>query len=271
MIFEFRDYKAYLNFVLSTSGAGRGSRSKLAAALKCQTAFISHVLNAASHFSLEHAVIISKFLNHSPEESKYFILLVSLGRAGSKGLEDHFVNQIDEIQRKRTAIKSRIVTDHVLSPEVQLRYYSAWYYSAIHVATSVPVLQTRDEIAAGLGLTPGLVTECLDFLMEWGLVALDNGKFKIGPVRMHLGPESPMISKLHANWRLQAIQSLERKVSSKAVDLHYSTVLTISHKDAKKVREILLKAIDQTEKTFIPSLEETVYCVGMDWFQLSKD
>lgn len=40
-----------------------------------------------------------------------------------------------------------------------MRYHSAWYYSAIHVATSIPALQTRDSIAASLGLAPGLVSE----------------------------------------------------------------------------------------------------------------
>jgi uncharacterized protein (TIGR02147 family) len=268
MIFEYRDYKKYLNAVLSTEGATRGSRSRLAEALRCQTAFISHVLNGNSHFSLEHAVVISRFLDHTPEESRYFILLVSLGRAGSKELEEHFKAQIEEIQRKRTQIKERITTDRTLSAEAQMRYYSAWYYAAIHIATSIPALQTRDRIAAALSLAPGLVSECLEFLVEHGLVAPKKDRFVIGPVRMHLGGDSPMISKLHSNWRLQAMQSLERPTTT---DLHYSTVLTLSHDDAKKVRETLLHAIDQTERIFRPSPEEVVYCVGMDWFRVSRD
>jgi uncharacterized protein (TIGR02147 family) len=271
MIFDSRDYKKYLNTALSTEGAGRGSRSRLAEALRCQTAFISHVLNGNSHFSLEHAVVISKFLNHTPEESRYFLLLIGLGRAGSKALEDHFKSQIDEIQRKRTQIKERITTDRALNTEAQMRYYSAWYYSAIHVATSVPEYQTRDALAATLGLAPGLVSECLEFLVECGLVVAKNNRFVIGPVRMHLGADSPMISRLHANWRLQSLQSLERPVSATAMDLHYSTVLTLSHADAKRVRETLLRAVDETEKIFRPSPEEVVYCVGMDWFRVSKE
>src|SRR5271168_3515074 len=115
MIFDYRDYKKYLNVALSTEGTSRGSRSRLAAKLRCQTAFISHVLNGNSHFSLEHAVVISQFLGHTPEESRYFILLVSLGRAGTKALEEHFKNQIEEIQRKRTQIKEHITTDRTLS------------------------------------------------------------------------------------------------------------------------------------------------------------
>jgi uncharacterized protein (TIGR02147 family) len=271
MIFEYRDYKKYLNTALSTGGATRGSRSRLAEALRCQTAFISHVLNANSHFSLEHAVVISRFLGHTPEESRYFILLVSLGRAGSKALEEHFKIQIEEIQRKRTQIKERITTDRVLTPEAQMRYYSVWYYSAIHVTTSIPEFQTRDQIAAALGLAPVLVSECLEFLVEHGLVIAKAGQFIIGPVRMHLGADSSMISRLHANWRLQALQSLERPVSAATTDLHYSTVLTLSHDDAKRVRETLLRAVDETEKIFRPSPEEVVYFVGMDWFRVSKE
>jgi uncharacterized protein (TIGR02147 family) len=271
MVFEYRDYKKYLNAALSTGGASRGSRSRLAESLRCQTAFISHVLNGNSHFSLEHAVVISRFLNHTPDESRYFILLVSLGRAGSKELEEHFKSQIEEMQRKRTQIKERITVDRVLNPETQMRYYSAWYYSAIHVATSIPSLRTRDAIARALGLAPALVNECLEFLAEHGLVVAKKDQFQIGPVRMHLGADSAMISRLHTNWRLQAMQSLERSVSRNASDLHYSTVLTLSNDDAKRVREVLLRAVDETERIFRPSPEEVVYCVGMDWFRVSRD
>jgi uncharacterized protein (TIGR02147 family) len=271
VIFDHRDYKKYLNSALSTEGANRGSRSRLAAKLRCQTAFISHVLNGNSHFSLEHAVVISQFLDHTPEESRYFILLVSLGRAGTKALEEHFEAQIAEIQRKRTQIKERISTDRSLSAEAQMRYYSAWYYSAIHVATSIPKCQTRDALAVALGLAPALVTECLEFLIEHSLVIIEKGRYVIGPVRMHLGADSPLITKQHTNWRLQSLQSLERPISATAADLHYSGVVTLSHQDAKRVRDILLKAVDETEQVFRPSPEEAVYAVGMDWFHVSKD
>ena len=151
-----------------------------------------------------------------------------------------------------------------------MRYYSAWFYSAVHVVTSIPQFQTRDAIATALGLAPGLVSECLEFLVECGLVVAKANRFVIGPVRMHLGADSPMISRLHANWRLQSLQSLERPISNTTADLHYSTVLTLSRSDATRVRETLLRAIDETEKIFRPSPEEVLYCVGMDWFQVSK-
>ena len=198
------------------------------------------------------------------------MLLVGLGRAGSKLLEEHYLAQIEETQRKRSQIKARINADHSLSPETQMRYYSAWYYSAIHVATSVPQYQSRDAIAAALGLAPGLVSECLEFLVSRGLVIPKGDRFVIGPVRMHLGSDSPMISRLHANWRLQSLQSLERPTSSKPMDLHYSTVLTLSHVDAKGVRDLLLRTVDETEAIFRPSPEEVVYCVGIDWFRVSR-
>jgi uncharacterized protein (TIGR02147 family) len=270
MVFDYSDYKLYLNAVLSTQGAHRGSRSRLARELRCQTAFISHVLNGNSHFSLEHAVVISRFLSHTSDESRYFILLVNLGRAGSKELVDHFKSQIEDIQRKRTQIKERITTDRALSAEAQIRYYSAWYYAAIHVATSIPELQTRDRLAAALDLSPALISECLEFLIEQGLVTTKDGRFLIGPARMHLGSDSPMVSKLHANWRVQALKSLENTRGSAPGNLHYSTVLTLSHKDAKRVREALLRTIDETEKILRPSPEEVVYCIGMDWFQISS-
>lgn len=269
MVFDFKDYKKYLNSVFSTGGPTRGKRSRLAEVLHCQTAFISHVLNGNSHFSLEHGVLISKFLNHTLEEARYFILLVSLGRAGSKTLEDFYRSQMDEISRKRTQIKEHITTDQILSAEIQMRYYSAWYYAGVHVATSVPEYQTRDALSVALGLNPALVSECLEFLVGCGLVVPKGNRFQIGPARIHLGADSAMISRLHTNWRVKALQSFEQQEQDQT-NLHYSAVITLSHADVQRVRETLLKAIAENEKIFRPSKEEAVYCLDMDWFRVSK-
>lgn len=89
-VYHYQDYKKYLNAVLSPVGEGRGMRSKLARAIGCQTAFISQVLKHDTHFSSEHALLISDFLKHTESESQYFMILVQLGRAGTMALQKFY-------------------------------------------------------------------------------------------------------------------------------------------------------------------------------------
>lgn len=52
-IFDYSDYKA---FILSVDQSRpRGFRKSLAAAIPCQTAYVSQVLNGGAHFNLEQA------------------------------------------------------------------------------------------------------------------------------------------------------------------------------------------------------------------------
>ncbi|MGZ6480071.1 MAG: hypothetical protein ACXWQE_12255 [Bdellovibrionales bacterium] len=153
-LFEFNEYKPYLRLVLGSGKRRSGQRSKLAQFLTCQTAHVSQVLNGDSHFSVEQAYRINAFLGHSREESHFFFLLVNLDRAGSKDLQEYYQAQIDEILRRRSIIKNRVSSTHTIPQEHQTRYYSSWHYVAIHMALSIPELQSRDKLAAYFHLPP---------------------------------------------------------------------------------------------------------------------
>ncbi|MCM2324803.1 MAG: hypothetical protein NDJ90_16205, partial [Oligoflexia bacterium] len=83
--------------------------------------------------------------------------------------------------------------------------------------------------------------------------------------RIHLGNDSPLIGKLHANWRLHTLQSLDRKNPE---DLHYSAAVTLSHADFTAVREILTRALLDTHKVIHPSKEERLCVMAMDFYEL---
>lgn len=262
-VFEFDDYKAYLGQIFPTQGEGRGKRSKLALALRCQTAFVSQVLNGHVHFSLEAAVQLNEFLGHSEAESHFFMLLVQQGRAGSPTLAAYFARQIGQVREKRQEVRERIQVQATLSHEGQMTYYSAWYYAAIHVMLSIPEFGDKEKIAHYLRLPLARVTEVLEFLAANGLATSDGARFRIGSARIHLGRESPMLAKHHVNWRTRVLQSIDQ---AKPEDLHYSSVLTLSAKDAPRIRSILLQALETCEPVVTASPEEGVYCMAVDFF-----
>ena len=139
---------------------------------------------------------------------------------------------------------------------------------AIHMAVLIPQLRRIPQIAAYFGIPAQRVREVLDTLVRAGLVHETGETFKIGETRAHLGNDSPSISKHHTNWRLQALASLDLDRPS---DLHYSSVVTVSEADAPKIREILVKTIEEIRRAIRPSADEALYAYCIDWFGLKKN
>jgi hypothetical protein len=84
-------------------------------------------------------------------------------------------------------------------------------------------------------------------------------------VSIHLGTDSPLLAKHHSNWRVKAIQSLDH---AHPENLNYSSVVSIAHRDAQEVRNILLQAIEKIRAVVRPSTEEGVYCYCLDLFKI---
>lgn len=264
-LFDFENYRSFLNFTLKTRGKARGTRSRLAQALRCQCAFISRVLNGQAHFSLEHGIAICRFLGFREEEEKYFLLLVLRERSGSRDLENHFNNQILEIKKKREGISERLQTKELLAETQQEIYYEKWYIAAIHILTSIPHLQSPEAIADHLKIPLSTVLESLFFLESCELVDKKGNTYSIGKARIHLRRESPMIRKLHTNWRLRAIQSLDFSLPNA---IHYSSVISLSDKNRERFRNLILRFLEEAEPLVQDSGESGAYCINLDFFEV---
>ena len=268
-IYEFGDYKVYVNsWISERPNFGRGEKSKMAECARCHLAYISQVLKGSSHFSLEQAEALNSLFEHGEEESHFFILLVEKGRAGTKTLKDYFEKQIQKVLSQRQQLKNRFQDKKMLTQDMQTTYYSHWAYCAIHMVVLTPELRTTSTISKHFDLSISKTIAILDFLTNAGLVVEKSGFYFPGEVRIHLAHDSPMISKHHTNWRMQAIRSLEKETPS---ELHYSGVISLSKNDLPKVREALVKAIENIRAIVKGSEDETVYCYAVDFFGLGKN
>lgn len=264
-IFEFKDYKKYLNDALDDlKKQGHASRSDLAKASQCQTAYVSQVLNGSADFSLEQADRINAFMGHSTEEGDFFFLLIQLGRAGSHSLKEYFQRQINRVHENRLELKNRLDVNKTLSKDNATQYYSQWYYSAIHVMLTIPEFQSKEKMAKYLRMSESRVAEVLEFLTSVGLATKTQGKYKIGTTRIHLPADSPMISKHHTNWRLNAIRSMERESLD---DTHYSSVVTLSRADVMVIRSKIIEFIQEIKVIIRDSKEEEVHSFCLDFFR----
>ncbi|MGE0171336.1 MAG: TIGR02147 family protein [Oligoflexales bacterium] len=268
-VFEFDDYKKYLKERLPTSGENRGSRSKLAKLLKCQSAHISQVLKGSGHFSLEHCAIIDEFLNHTLQESEYFLLLVHLGRSGSKKLSRFYMRRIDELKvlNRRANIAP---SAKPLENEAALAlYYSSWQVAAVHVAL-MKGPQRPSELAATLNLGVSFVKTALTNLTHCGMVEdRKDGYYHCVPQRLHLAPDSPFVTQHHLNWRTKLVQSLQQPEDKET--LHYSGPMAISKRAASKIRALLVDSIERMEPIIASPGEDCCHAVCIDFFRFTVD
>jgi uncharacterized protein (TIGR02147 family) len=263
-IFHYCDYKDYLRDRLSTHGSARGLRSRLAKTLKCQPAFVTQVINAKVHFSLEHAIEADRFFGHSETESQYFILMVSLGKAGSPLLRKYYLDQMDRI-RENHAYNDKQVHAPTLSLEAAKKYYSTWVYSAVHVLLTIPGNHDSESIARRIGITGEAARKAMDFLLSNGLVEKTAQGFKATDRRVHLDDEAPMINDHHTHWRLRAIESLH---SASRRDIHYSGPVSISRENTHKLRMLFINLIKSLEPILSEPGEEELYAITLDFFEL---
>ena len=267
-IFEYRDYKTFLNeWIQSRPRRGHGLKSKIAKAAGCNTAYITQVLRGSAHFSAEQAEQLSHFLSLNKNEVHFFLQLIQLARAGTPSLRQLIQRQVDQASEGHFNLRNRLNYQKALSDDDQATYYSAWYYSAIHVVLSMKRLQTREALARYFGLPEKVVADVLEFLTSRGLAALNKGRYEVGSVSIHLGKDSPSILKHHTNWRIRAIDALEQRRDEQ---LHYSSVVTISKEAEPRIRSILIKAIEEVRAVVKASPEEGAYCYSVDLFCLEK-
>lgn len=267
-IFDYIEYKSYLEaYISSLPRGGRGVRMALAHHMACPVSHISQVLNGKSQLSLEQAEAINSFFGHTDEEAQFFLLLVQLARAGTPSLKKRFQIQIQHASEKRLVLKDRLGVKQTLSKEDQMEFYSSWIYGAIHVMLTIPEFQTKESISKHLGLSLKKTNEILEFLVSVGLaVRSSNGHFTIGTSRIHLGSDSPLISKFHTNWRIRSIQSLEKENTSE--DLHYSSAVTLSHSDVIKMKALLVHYIQEVKKIIKDSPAEIPFSFNLDFFKI---
>ena len=264
-VFDFISYKNYLRESLGGVRKRTGLRASLSKHIGCQTAYLSQVLNAHSHLSLEQAFKVNEFLEHDSDASEFFLFLVQKDRAGTTELADYFQKKMDRLILTRLNIKTRLKKSKEVTEKDQARYYSTWLPLAVHMALSIPELQTKSALKEHFQLDIGRLNEVLEFLTSTGLVDSVGDRSVMGKTQIHLSKNSDNILKHHNNWRLQALKSLDLK---REENLHYSVTYSLSQKDSEKIKNQIIKLIQDNLKIVEPSKEEVLYCNTIDFFEV---
>ena len=263
-IFEFDQYKDYvLVRIKAMPQAGRGEFQKIAHALKMHTTLVSQVFRGKKDLTLEQACALADYFSLTELETEYFICLVQLERAGTDRLRRMLKRQRTVMREKGLELGQRIQPDKALTGETKAIFYSNWYYSGVWLLTSIPKYQDVESISKYFDLPEAQARRIVEFLLNAGLCAEQDGRITMVGQRTHLEANSPLISRHHLNWRMKAMSRFENLSPDELV---FSAPMSIAVGDGPVIREALAKLIETVASIVKNTASEKVSCLNIDWF-----
>lgn len=264
-VFEYTDYKRCVNdWLVEQPKRGYGIASKMAEFLGVNSVLISQTLKGNRDFTLEQAIKLSKFIGLSTLEADYFLLLVSERRAGSHELKQIYQRQIETLRKQSQALKNRI-EHHQLTVEDQSIFYSDWSYLGAWLALTMSKFSSIQKLAAHFHLPERKLAEVVRFLLDRGLLQKTADGFDSKEDVLHVGHDSPHVTKHHLNWRIKAIQMMDQRNDN---NLFYTAPMVISSELKKKIRERLVKMIQSNTREAPAAPPEELVCLNIDFFEI---
>ena len=265
-IFDFRDYKRFLNaFISSLPKNGRGQSAALANHLNVQQSVISSVLNHDRQLTPEQGLAAATFFGFDEITSEYFVLLIQLQRSDTKELKSFWQKRLDEIREKQTKL-SAIKHDEAkeISDSDKGIYYSNWYYSAARIALFIPKYRNIDALADFLNLSREKTAKIIDFFVKTQIVKYENGVLTPQSIGTAVNDKSEFLNNHRRNWRDKAREHFSTPRPS---DYFLSVPMSMSKEDAEWFRGELRKLMDTLIEKLQTSPNEVIRCLNLDWFE----
>lgn len=263
-IFASTDYKSFI--VARLPSGGHGQFARLAQSTNLHKSTINQVFKGDRDLTPEQAERVAMYLGLTPEETKALIFHVEMQRAGTPQLREFFSQQLEELKRRSASLARRVARTRALQSEERAIFYSHWAYSAVQILSSIPEYQNLDSISDRLKLPRSFVRQVVNFLLQTGLCIQKEGHIEPGVWMSHLEGGSPLVSQHHRNWRGKASEKHPHLSPTK--ELAYSAVMSLSERDAQRIREIFAQAVEKSNQIAKDSACERLYCVGIDWVEV---
>lgn len=264
-IYNYNNYRDFLKGIIKGNHEVRGFQAQMAKAAPCQSSYLSQVLHSNIQLTPEQALGISLFLNMDENEKEYFVLLVQLDRSGSAPYKSWINAKLKAAKEKGKDIAERVPSQTISNTANHLTYYTAWYWSAIHMILGVPKYQTVTAIAQRFALPESFIEQSLQQLKTFRLVTQKGHRWERLVNHLHLPKGSPLAGVQHNTWRMKAANNA---LLGNPEAFHYSAVYTMSVKDYESIKMRLQDFIVEVRQKVDLSPEEEVAFIGLDCFRL---
>ena len=264
-VYNFDDYRKYIEAVVKERKNAWGIWSQIAKAAGCQSTYLTQSMKGRAELTADHVIGIAEFFELSSDETQFFILILDYGRAATKKLKDFLYEKIRKTKKDQEDLAKRINQPRLDVGEKETLYYSSWYWSAIHVMLSIPIYKTTAKISERLQLPLEQTKFVLTQMKVYGLVKQERDHWTLAAGDIHIPKHSPLIGMHHQNWRTRAVMDSTNPFSD---GLHFTGVHSMSFQDAAKIKSLLLDLVDKNKRIIAPSPEEEAFCINLDFFKI---
>lgn len=264
-LFKYENYKTYVKArIRHLDKQGHGQFKRIADHLSIGSVNVSQIFNGDRNFTIEQACEVSEFFGFNKLESKYFVSLVELERAGSFKLKNLIRERLDELRNQSQDLKTKLIPTAELSEESKAIFYSQWFYSGIRLLTSIKEYQSPETIAQYFGLPLAKVGPVIEFLLQTGLCKTNGNNIQMGPSSTHIESTHPLVTRHHSNWRQKAIQNLDHL---KKEELCLTLPCSLNAEAFNDIRNELIQTIERITNTIDAAPSDQLACLNIDWFR----
>lgn len=265
-IFEAKNFGDFLKIHMKNlPNKGRGLLRSIAIATDIHSTTLSQAVKGTRLFSLEQVASICQYLGLSETETKYALLLSQVERAGTETLRKIYTQELQSFKKQALDISSAVPKRKILAEEQKAIFYSNWYYTAITVLSSLPNLNEPFALSQRLGISKQKTNQAIRFLINSGICLEKNGKIETNAnATTYLDADSPFLDRHLSNWRIQA---MEKHPNIDETQLAFTSPMSLSKEDAKKIRTLIVDLIRQAHKICEPSACEEAYFLNIDWIK----
>lgn len=185
-IFNYIDYKSYLNDKVSyLASKKKAVKQDIAIKLSCDKSYISKVLKSADskiNFSLEQAININRYFNHSIEESRYFINMIQYAKAQDDNLKFHFYCLL--IDAASVFLVTGEEIEHLSVDGNMLREYTQnGNIPAVHMLLQLENYSDISSLCKAFSCSKSKMKSILNFLIKNNYASFDGKKYKHLPLK----------------------------------------------------------------------------------------
>lgn len=263
-VFDYNSYKDFLKKIIQLQKSQRGFQSKMAKFAGCQPSYLSQALIGKADLLPDHILGIAKFLTMTELETDMFLTLLQRSRATSLEYKYYLDKKIEHLRDIKNDLSERMKVKKI-STDIEKFYYTSWYWSAVHIATSVPGFQTAEELSKRLSIPLNTLALILSKLESHGLILKKGKRWVYKEGAGHLPKESLMTELNHTHLRQRAILDVQK---NQADSIHYSSVFTMKKEDSLQLNELIIKFLSESRKISDPSMPEEVFCLNLDYFKI---
>jgi uncharacterized protein (TIGR02147 family) len=238
----------------------------LAESTRIPKSYISKVLSGSANLSSDQAFALGKALGLSPEEMKYFLLLLERERSGLKERQRELDSEISFIQEKHLQTKVHLSNAGLteLSPDYSLYYLPPWA-QIVHIGMTIPKFAKNPDLlrdTLDIGGTEFLYT--IRTLEKMKLLTPQKNGYEVALPKTHISPDSPY----YRAWKIQQDALANSAFLNRRDAKHYGYSVTFSATEAVRdeFRRKFLKMLQEAQELAAKSDCESVFQMRFDLF-----